>query len=388
MRLIEVNDKKTRAAFHAVPDAIYTANPVWIPHLRQDIDKVFDPEKNRLFKKGAKAMRWLAQDDNGRWVGRIAAFVNPKYSGGMEQPTGGIGFFESTDDDAVATLLFDAAEAWLQQEGMEAVDGPINLGEKDRYWGLLVHNFTALPSYALNYNPAYYERFFRDRGYQTYYEQYIYGRPVQAEIQEPFERKRAQIEARGGYQVITARDLTQDELAGHFCAVYNNAWGGHHGFAKMPLKQAQRTVKALKPVMDPDIIFFVLHEEKPVAFYVNIPELNQIFRHVRGNLDAIGKLKFLYHKWRKTSDIMVGLVFGIDREYHGQGLDGYLIDIAGKQIQAKGRYHSTTLTWIGDFNPKMIRIAENLGTERTRTYHTLRKLFDPEAPFKRVPIAK
>ena len=140
--------------------------------------------------------------------------------------------------------------------------------------------------------------------------------------------------------------------------------------------------------MDPNIIFFVLHDEKPVAFYVNIPELNQIFRHVHGNLDAIGKLKFLYHKWRKTSDIMVGLVFGIDREYHGQGLDGYLIDIAGKQIQAKGRYHSTTLTWIGDFNPKMIRIAENLGTERTRTYHTLRKLFDPEVPFKRVPIAK
>ena len=139
---------------------------------------------------------------------------------------------------------------------------------------------------------------------------------------------------------------------------------------------------------DPDIIFFVLDQGKPVAFYVNIPELNQIFRHVEGNLNAIGKLKFLYHKWRRTSDIMVGLVFGIDRDYHGQGLDGYLIDIAGKQIQAKGRYHSTTLTWIGDFNPKMIRIAENLGTERTRTYHTLRKLFDPDKPFKRVPIAK
>jgi hypothetical protein len=65
-----------------------------------------------------------------------------------------------------------------------------------------------------------------------------------------------------------------------------------------------------------------------------------------------------------------------------------MIDIAGKQIQAKGRYKTTTLTWIGDFNPKMIRIAENLGTERTRTYQTLRKLFDPAKPFKRVPIAK
>ena len=388
MRLIEVNDKKTRNAFHAVPRRIYAEDPVWIPHLRQDIDKVFDPEKNRLFKKGGVAKRWVALDDAGREAGRIAAFVSPKYSGGMQQPTGGIGFFECVDDDATAEALFDVAEAWLQEQGMEAVDGPVNFGEKDRYWGLLVNNFTALPSYALNYNPAYYRRFFDARGFQVYYEQYIFGRPVQLDIQKVFERKRAQIESKGTMRVITARDLTQDELAEHFCTVYNNAWGGHHGFAKMPLKQAQRTVKALKPVMDPDIIFFVLDGDKPVAFYVNIPELNQIFRHVNGNLNAIGKLKFLYHKWRGTPDIMVGLVFGIDRDYHGQGLDGFLIDIAGKQIQAKGRYTSTTLTWIGDFNPKMIRIAENLGTERTRTYHTLRKLFDPDKPFKRVPIAK
>ena len=388
MRLIEVQDDKTRAAFHAVPRRIYADDPVWIPHLKQDIDKVFDQDKNRIFKKGGQAKRWVAQDGEGRWVGRIAAFVNPKYSKGMEQPTGGIGFFESTEDDAVATLLLDAAETWLKEQDMEAVDGPINFGEKDKYWGLLVDNFTDLPSYGMNYNRPYYARFFEARGYQVYYKQYIYGRPVQVEIQEPFERKRAQIEARGGFEVVTARDLTKEQLAEYFCTTYNNAWGGHHGFAKMPLKQAQRTVKALKPVMDPDIIFFVLDQGKPVAFYVNIPELNQIFRHVDGNLDAIGKLKFLYHKWRKTSDIMVGLVFGIDRDYHGQGLDGYLIDIAGKQIQAKGRYHSTTLTWIGDFNPKMIRIAENLGTERTRTYHTLRKLFDPDKPFKRVPIAK
>jgi len=388
MRLIEVNDKKTRTAFHAVPNVVYADDAVWIPHLRQDVDKVFDPEKNRLFKKGAKAMRWLVQDDRGQWVGRIAAFVNPKYSKGMEQPTGGIGFFESTDDDAVATLLFDAAESWLKDQGMEAVDGPINLGEKDQYWGLLVQDFTSLPSYALNYNPEYYRRFFDAHGYQTYYEQYIFSREVDLGIQEVFERKRAQIESKGTMRVITARDLSQDQLAEHFCTVYNNAWGGHHGFAKMPLKQAQRTVKALKPVMDPDIIFFVLDGDKPIAFYVNIPELNQIFRHVKGNLNAIGKLKFLFHKWRGASDIMVGLVFGIDRDYHGQGVDGYMIDIAGKQIQAKGRYKTTTLTWIGDFNPKMIRIAENLGTERTRTYHTLRKLFDPEVPFKRVPIAK
>jgi hypothetical protein len=388
MRLIEVNDKKTESAFLQVPRTIYANDPVWVPHLKQDIEKVFDPQKNRLFKKGGKAKRWLVQDDEGKWVGRIAAFVSKKYSGGMKQPTGGLGFFESVDNDQVATLLFEAGEAWLKDQGMEAADGPVNFGEKDKYWGLLVDNFTDMPSYSMNYNPEYYRRFFDARGFQVYYQQYIFGREVQLEVSNLFERKRAQIESKGTMKVVTARDLTSEELASHFCTVYNNAWGGHHGFAKMPLKQAQRTVQALKPVMDPDIIFFVLDGDKPIAFYVNIPELNQIFKHVNGNLNAIGKLKFLYHKWRGTPDIMVGLVFGIDREYHGQGVDGFLIDIAGKQLQAKGRYSTTTLTWIGDFNPKMIRIAENLGSKRTRTYVTMRKLFDPNQPFERMPIAK
>ena len=110
MRLIEVQDEKTRRAFHEVPRGIYAEDPTWIPHLKQDVDKVFDPHGNRLFKKGGKAKRWLAQDDSGQWIGRVAAFVNPKYSKGMEQPTGGVGFFESTDDDAVATMLLDVAD--------------------------------------------------------------------------------------------------------------------------------------------------------------------------------------------------------------------------------------------------------------------------------------
>jgi len=172
MRLIEVQDDKTRKAFHDVPRRIYADDPVWIPHLKQDIDKVFDPAKNRLFKKGGVVKRWLVQDEAGKWAGRVAAFVNPKYSRGMDQPTGGIGFFESTDDDDVATLLLDVAEAWLKEQGMEAVDGPVNFGEKDRFWGLLVDNFHDLPSYGMNYNRPYYRRFFESRGYQVYYEQY------------------------------------------------------------------------------------------------------------------------------------------------------------------------------------------------------------------------
>ena len=38
---------------------------------------------------------------------------------------------------------------------------------------------------------------------------------------------------------------------------------------------------------------------------------------------------------------------------------------------------------IGDFNPKMIKIVNNLGTEKYMTLRTYRKLFDEKAVFER-----
>ncbi|MFT4682847.1 MAG: hypothetical protein ACJAU0_000779 [Flavobacteriales bacterium] len=384
MKLILVETTAQAGLFLDVPSLIYKADSNWIPHLRQDIEKTFNVESNRSLRNG-KVARWVLEHE-GIYIGRVAAFVNQKYSEGMEQPTGGIGFFECINDGKAAKLLFNEAESWLKENGMEAVDGPINLGEKDRFWGLLVNNFTDIPSYALNYNPPYYQHFFEENGYQLYFNQYIYKRDLHVPPQDVFVRKHNAVMSDPDYRISNIRGRTWDQVAEDFCTVYNNAWGGHNGFKSMPLAQAKKIMASLKPVVDRDIIVFLYHQDKPVAFYVNIPELNQIFRHVKGNLNWIGKLKFLYHKLRRTSDIMVGIVFGVDRAYHGKGLEGALIKWSGDHIVSLKRYHTTTLTWIGDFNPKMMHIAENLGAEKSRSYITYRKLFDPTKEFKRAPI--
>jgi GNAT superfamily N-acetyltransferase len=156
----------------------------------------------------------------------------------------------------------------------------------------------------------------------------------------------------------------------------------------MPIAQASKIMKALKPIVDRDIVVFVYHKKHPIAFYVNIPELNEIFKHVHGNLNLLGKLKFLYHKLRRTPQIMVGIVFGVDRAYHGKGIEGAMIKWAEDHIVSLNRYHVTTLTWIGDFNPKMMHVAENLGAELSRTFITYRYLFDREKQFERAPIVE
>ena len=145
-------------------------------------------------------------------------------------------------------------------------------------------------------------------------------------------------------------------------------------------------MKAMKPIIDPDIIIFAFYDDRPVGMYLNLPELNQIFKFLNGKMNLIGKLKFMWHKFRKTPNTMYGLVFGVSHDFHGKGVEGAMIKFAEEYIVPLNRYDDTVLTWIGDFNPKMLKVCENLGGKQYRTFSTYRYLFDRAKPFERATI--
>lgn len=387
MKLSEVTNSALAQAWLEVPRYIYKDDKNWIPYIKQDVASIFDPKKNKLFREG-QAKRWNLYNNEGLAIGRIAAFISKKYCDGQKQPTGGIGFFECIDDAAAARLLLETASDWLKHQGMEAVDGPINFGEKEAYWGLLVENFTDMSSFRMNYNPPYYQRFFEDFGFKTFYEQICYKRDMFVPAQEVFVRKSETLMSSGEFSVRNMRGKSTSEIAEAFVTVYNNAWAGHLGFKKMQLQQAQRIIQSMKQVMDKDILIFAYHHDKPIGFYINLPEVNEFMQHVNGNLNAWGILKFLYHKWFSPRQVMVGLVFGVDRDYHGRGVEGAMIKFCEQNVVPMKRYKETILTWIGDFNPKMIHVAENLGAKPYRKLITYRKFFDESAIFERHPILK
>jgi hypothetical protein len=134
-QLLQVLDKSLEKKFLSVPLFIYKNDSNFIRPLDKDVNDVFDSEKNKAFRFG-ECSRWILTDNDGHLIGRIAAFVNKKYRNkGDEQSTGGFGFFECIDDQQAADMLFDVAKSWLIQRDMEAMDGPINFGERDRWCG-------------------------------------------------------------------------------------------------------------------------------------------------------------------------------------------------------------------------------------------------------------
>lgn len=385
MHLIEVKDHKTSRDFLMVPVLLYKNDPNWIRPLDKDIEFVFDEKQNKAFRHG-KAVRWILKDDQDNLIGRVAAFVNQKYkTKGDTMPVGGMGFFECINNQSAANILFNACKDWLKSNGMEAMDGPVNFGERDRWWGLQVEGFQQ-PIYCMNYNPPYYQPLFENYGFKLFFNQYCYALEVRNRLQDKFYTRHHAIAKDPDFiaKHITKKDLIQ--FAKDFTVVYNKAWAGHGGLKQMEEKNVISMFKSMKPIIDEKISWFVYYQNEPIGVWLNIVDLNQWFKHLNGRFDWWGKLKFLLIKNFKKNKKFNGLIFGIIPEFQGKGIDAYMIVEAAKVIQKKLHYEYYELQWIGDFNPKMMNIADSLGTTISRKLITYRYLFNPQLEFKRHPL--
>lgn len=382
LKTIKVESAEARKDFLEFPARLYKHDKNYIRPLDKDIEEVFDPKKNKNYSNGS-CERFLFQNQNAETVGKVAVFINEKYKNA--QPTGGIGFFDCIYDQDTANFIFDFCKKWLQERGMEAMDGSINFGERDKFWGILVDGFTE-PLYGINYNAPYYKDLFENYGFREYYGQLCYSRSIHAEVSNAFTSMHAK---HSKNPAISAKPMKKNQLekfAADFTKIYNKAWASHGGGKQMEYAKTLKMFKSMKPVINEHISWFVYENEKPIAMWMNIPDLNQWFKFLNGKFGVLEKLKFLWLKKFRKNTKMVGLVFGVVPEWQRTGIDGYMIWEGTQHIRRHTDFQTTELQWIGDFNPKMMKIADNLDTTVTRKLATYRYLFDRTKPFERHPI--
>jgi len=386
MNLVPISQSNERL-FLDVALAIYQHIPNWIRPLDKDILYVFDPAKNKAFRFG-KAQRWVLQNELNQPIGRIAAFVNERYkSKGDRCLVGGIGFFECINDQAAANRLFNTAKQWLTEQGVGAIDAPINFGERDKWWGLLVEGFQE-PTYGMNYHPPYYQSLFESFGFRPFFEQFCFGLRPKEPLSPKIWERHALIAKDPAFSARHAKKNQLDAYATDFTTIYNKAWAGHGGLKSISNEQTKIMFQKMKPVMDERLLWFVYHHNEPIAFFINLPDLNQWFKYLNGRFGLLDQLRFLWIKKTKPNKKFVGLVFGVVPAFQGTGVDAYLIGESAKMIQSDALpYTEFELQWIGDFNPKMISIAKNLGDSFvSRKLITYRLMLNPDIPFERHPI--
>ena len=384
MQLVEVTDKKSRKLFHKVAHLIYKNDPNWAAPIEGMLDNIFNPNKNKAFKNG-KAIRWVLLDENNKPLGRIAAFINFNTAKTYEQPTGGCGFFECFDNQEAANILFGAAVEWNQSNGMEAMDGPINFGENYLNWGLLAEGFMP-QGYGMPYNPPYYLKLFNNFGFRVYFEQYSYHLDYSVPFPERFWKIAAWIAQKPGYSFKHFDFKQTERFVKDFCTVYDAAWSHHEHYKPLDPEDILDFINTSKAVLDPEMVWFAYHNEKPIALFTMIPDINQILRKLDGKLNLWGILKFFYFKKKKVMTRTRILMMGVDPKYQRSGIESAIFWHQDKLMKKKPHYKEVELSWAGDFNPKIIQLYENTGSKKAKTHYTMRYLFNRDKPFTRAPI--
>ena len=388
--LKEVKTASDERVWLHVDRPIYKDCPMWVCPLDNDIRNVFNPERNKKFNNG-EAIRWTAFDcATGEAVGRIAAFYENNASDDYEQPTGGCGFFESIDNQEVANMLFDACRDWLKSKGMEAMDGPINFGSRDAWWGLLVDGFQYQALYTNPYHQPYYKALFENYGFQNYFNQNTYvWRAESGVLSEVALEKARRVLSNLEYQIKDVTNTDLSEAAENLRTIYNKAWALFTGVKPMSEQEAQKLMQTLKPIIDPNLIYFAYHNDVPIGFFVMVPDLNCVIGKFGGRFGIIEKLRLMWElKVRKSCDRVFGIIFGITPEYQGKGIESAIMTYILENYIQTGRspYKTFEFAWIGDFNPVMNKMIERyVCATRHKMHTTYRYLFDRTKEFTRCP---
>jgi GNAT superfamily N-acetyltransferase len=186
---------------------------------------------------------------------------------------------------------------------------------------------------------------------------------------------------------VSATDLSV--AAEQLRTIYNKAWSLFTGVKPMTSEEAQKLMRTLKPIIDPNLIYFAYHNDEPIGFFVMVPDLNRIIGKFNGKFGLWQKLRLMWElKVSKSCDRVFGIIFGITPEFQGKGIESAIMTYILENYIQTGRspYNSFEFAWIGDFNPVMNRMIERYVCATKHKMHTTyRYLFDRTRPFERCP---
>ncbi|PSR13404.1 MAG: hypothetical protein DA408_17460 [Bacteroidetes bacterium] len=324
MQLKEVTTPADWKAFHQVPHYIYARDPHWIAPLQGDVENVFNADKNKALESG-QAKQWVLYNDAGRAIGRIAAFIDARRNAQRDRREGGIGFFECVNDAAAANRLFDEAEAFLLRAGMDTIHAPVNFGERDKFWGLLIKGWHP-PLYHENYHPPYYRAFLDQRGYLPMEQIFTFGGQVEDIAYQRLTTIADRVRERYHVQ---SRSIRINDLRGegeYLAQVYNEAFASMPHFKPLEGVQLYKMLKQLKPVMDPLLTCIAFADGKPVGFCALMPDINLSLKFAKGQLKWWKMPRFFFNLKMSKPKLVKGVAFGIHPEYQRKGVFSEMVD--------------------------------------------------------------
>jgi len=371
LQIIPVQGKAQMQRFIRVPTHFSRHDPNWVTPLDMERAESFSPKHNPLFSH-TEVQFWLAVRD-GRDVGRISAQIEASNVARGDM-TGYFGLIAGEDDPAVFKALFTEAEAWLRERGMQQVIGPFNLGINEEA-GLLVEGFDTPPMLLMGHDQPYVSMRVEGAGYTKAKDIYAYI----SDVAEPLPKPAQLLLKRKLPQGMTLRTLSFKQYRkdiDDITDIFNNAWMDNWRFAPLTPEDTDHLAKALRPILDPKLVWLVDIDGEPAGFGVCLPNINEALAGLDGKLLPLGWAKLLYRlKVQGVKTCRVPLM-GVKRKFAtsfaGAAMPFLIIDAMRREALKQG-YEKVELSWVLEDNLPMRHLCDRFGAVAYKTYRLYEK---------------
>lgn len=366
-----VTSRADKEAFLALPSALFSDDPVWVPPLQMMVRDQLNPKKNPWFTHGE--MQMFLAERNGAVLGRISAQVDRSHLEHHNDGTGFFGFFDSVNEQPVADALFAAAGAWLKDKGLTRVRGPFNLNINEES-GLLVEGFESPPRVAMTHALPHYQTLVENAGFEKVRDLLAFLTPMDTAL--PYKHMKLLQRSIDRNPGLTFRHLDPkhyDDDIRILVDLFNEAWAENWGFIPLAEADAKHMANEFKLILIPELVWFAFYEGKPAAMAVALPDLNEMIRDLGGKLWPTGWMKLAWRVLTRrtwSSGTRVPLM-GVAPRFKNKPLGSVLaLMVMGaiRRESLKLNMPICEMSWVLEDNTQTRHSLETIGGRVYKTY--------------------
>jgi hypothetical protein len=297
-------------SFLGVVDYIYRDDPAFVRALDLDL-------KDRLSKKNpffahAEGTCFVAMR-NERPVGRITAQIDRSHLDRYKDGAGFFGFFDTIDDQEVASALLDRAAQWLGRHGMEKMRGPLSLNINEEL-GCLIEGFDTPPMIMMPHHRPYQGGLIEKAGLAKFKDFYAWRYTV-GDVPPRAVKAHEEI---AGLPEIRSRTLDTkriEEEARVVMDIFNDAWSDNWYAVPFSEAELRKFASDMKLLIVPELTRLVLIDGEPAAFAIALPNLNEMIADLNGKLFPFGLPKLLWRLKVEGPRTARLILLGIRKKY-------------------------------------------------------------------------
>ena len=330
--------------FIQVAFEVFRDDPAWVPPLNMEITDRLTPGKNPFFEHAEVALFTAWKD--GKVVGRISAQIDHEHLRIHQDNAGFFGFFDTVNDQEVASALVEAAEHWLAERGVSVMRGPFSLSINEET-GMLVEGFDSPPTIMSPHNRSWQGALAERAGLQKVKDCYGW----KYEVEPPPTRAQNAWETVHSLPEVRFRSIRPGNLEKEvhdILDVFNDAWQHNWGFVPATDSEAKKMAADLKLIIDKDLSFFAEIDGRPVAICVCLPNLNEVIYDFGGKLTPANVAKLVWRlkvRHPKSARLML---LGVRTELRGKKRYAPLSTAVMAELARRGlkkKYEWAELGW-------------------------------------------